>query len=310
MKHDYLWDKSGEPDPEIVRLERLLGGLRHDRLFRAERPQIYWLRYAAAVMLVMGAAWFAMRGPQTGWTVTNLQGAPKIGTAAIGKAGKLGVGEYLETDANAVARLDVGQIGEVTVDPNSRLRLLRSRENEHRIWLERGVIHAFIWAPPRKFFVDTPSAVAVDLGCKYTLQVDGSGSGLLKVETGWVAFEANGHESFIPAGAACETKRDAGPGVPYYLDASESFQRAVRSGNVATVLAEARPHDAMTLWHLLPRVPQPDRDLIYTRMASIAPPPASVTREGILKLDPAMMDQWWDSLGLESANWWRKWKGA
>ena len=26
---DYLWDKSGEPDPEIQRLEHLLGGFAH-----------------------------------------------------------------------------------------------------------------------------------------------------------------------------------------------------------------------------------------------------------------------------------------
>ena len=30
--------------------------------------------------------------------------------------------------------------------------------------LARGKMEAFIWAPPRQFFVDTPSAVAVDLG--------------------------------------------------------------------------------------------------------------------------------------------------
>jgi hypothetical protein len=31
MKEDYLWDKSGEPDPEIERLEQTLGRLRYKR---------------------------------------------------------------------------------------------------------------------------------------------------------------------------------------------------------------------------------------------------------------------------------------
>ncbi|MBD0371629.1 MAG: hypothetical protein ICV60_12385 [Pyrinomonadaceae bacterium] len=31
MKDDYLWDKSGEPDPEIAHLERVLGNLRSKR---------------------------------------------------------------------------------------------------------------------------------------------------------------------------------------------------------------------------------------------------------------------------------------
>ena len=29
MRDDYLWDKSGEPDPEVAKLERTLGALGH-----------------------------------------------------------------------------------------------------------------------------------------------------------------------------------------------------------------------------------------------------------------------------------------
>ena len=29
MKDDYLWDKTGQPDPEIQKLEEILGTLRH-----------------------------------------------------------------------------------------------------------------------------------------------------------------------------------------------------------------------------------------------------------------------------------------
>ena len=65
----------------------------------------------------------------------------------------------------------------------------------------RGTIHARIWAPPRFFFVNTPSAVAIDLGCEYTLQVDDAGAGLMRVTPGWVGFESDGRESFVPEGA-------------------------------------------------------------------------------------------------------------
>ncbi|MEO8128738.1 MAG: FecR domain-containing protein [Bryobacteraceae bacterium] len=314
MNDEYLWDKSGEPDPEIVRLEQLLSGFGHEQKPMRLARTWNWYRYAAAVALVAalvaaaGAWWFLPREPRTTWDVASVQGAPRVANVAIGKTGKLSSGESLETDAHAVARLEVGNIGEVTVDPNSRVTLVKSHENEHRLSLQRGVIHALIWAPPRQFFVDTPSAVAVDLGCRYTLKVDDSGDGLLTVETGWVAFEAHGRESFIPAGAACPTTRAAGPGLPYYLDSTTAFRNALLSGNTKAALAEARPHDAMTLWHMLSRVPQAQRAAVYTQMASMAPPPDGVTREGVLALRQPMMDQWWDSLGLDSANWWRRWK--
>ena len=79
----------------------------------------------------------------------------------------------------------MGNIGEVEVDPNTRVRLVRARETEHRLRLARGTLHVTISAPPRYFVVDTPSAVATDLGCMYTLEVGPDGIGRLNV-TVWM----------------------------------------------------------------------------------------------------------------------------
>ena len=74
MNEDYLWDKSGEPDPEIERLEKVLAPLRYER--RVEPlplPDISrWtfargfspMLAAAAVFLIMilaGGLWLALR---------------------------------------------------------------------------------------------------------------------------------------------------------------------------------------------------------------------------------------------------------
>ena len=58
------------------------------------------------------------------------------------------------------------------------------------------------------------------------------------------------------------------------------------------VLAEARPRDTLTLWHLLYRVEGKDRELVFERMAALAPPPKDVTREGVLQLDEKMLHLW------------------
>ena len=311
---DYLWDKTGAPDPEVERLEKLLGPFRHHAPLRApRRPLLRYGAIAAGLLLAAAAVTLYPRTPKVSWQVASLQGAPRVASSSIEKEGRLAVGQWLETDAASKARLDVSDIGEITVDTNTQLRLVRSREKEHRVALKRGKIHAFIWAPPRMFFVDTPSAVAVDLGCKYTLQVDAAGTGLLEVEMGWVAFESGGRESFIPAGAACSTDRRTGPGIPYFLDAPDSLRAALREyerspeeAHLRGVLAAARPNDAVTLWHLLARAPA--REAVYEKLAALVPPPPGVTREGILRLDRDMMDRWWNQLGHDDASWWRKWK--
>ncbi len=333
MKDDYLWDGTSEPDPEVVRLERLLGRFHHHRPtsdfawpVREGQRRPFWalvprLAVAAALVLVAVGGWFVLHWTRPGWEVARLEGSPKVGSSRIAKSGRLAVGQWLETDGSSRAEIRAGMIGVVRVEPNTRLRLLRARANEHRLALARGTMHAQIWAPPRLFTVETPSAVAVDLGCTYTLYVDDSGAGLLRVTYGWVAFELSGRESFVPEGALCATRPATGPGTPYYEDSSRSFQAALsrldfeklspeeRAAGLGMVLAESRKRDALTLWHLLSRVGVSERALVYDRMAALVPPPPGVTREGILQLDRGMLDLWWNQLGLRNASWWRFWKG-
>jgi len=62
------------------------------------------------------------------------------------------------------------------------------------------------------------------------------------------------------------------------------------------LLGKSRVRDTLTLWHLLARVEGADRALVYGRMAELAPPPAGVTREGVLVLNQQMLDTWKDNL--------------
>jgi len=342
MKDDYLWDGTGEPDPEVQKLETVLGRYRHNQpapdfdqiaqTHTVKRPGNsfnwrwkYQLSAVAASLLLAATAFLFMRqrssrnlGPS--WDVARLEGAPRVGWHFLGEKsgpGKLGIGQTLVTDSSSRASITLDETGRVEVDPGSRLRLLTSGPGRKRLSLERGTIHAVIWAPPGQFVVDTPSAVAVDLGCVYTLHVEDSGAGLLRTTMGWVGFKLNGHESFIPAGANCQTRPKIGPGTPYMEDASASFRDALsrfdfeshipaeRNALLGVLLVDARKDDALTLWHLLSRVNDAERPGVYDRLASLAPPPAGVTREGILRLDRAMLDAWWNSLGFGDVYLWR-----
>jgi hypothetical protein len=206
-------------------------------------------------------------------------------------------------------RLEAGEIGRVDLAPNSVLRA-----GGHRLALQRGELHAFIWAPARQFVVETPSARAIDLGCEYTLNVDEKGDGVLRVQMGWVAFQVGDREAFIPAGATCVTRRRGGPGVPYFEDAPEALRRGVRGferGDPSALdglLAAARPHDGLTLWHLLTRVPASARGAVFDRFRDLVQLPAGVSRDAVLRRDPRAIDQCWNALDLENTGWWRGWE--
>jgi FecR protein len=346
MNENYLWDASGVPDPEIQRLESLLADFHHagrPLVLPAEMPsapgkfrglllQMPWLprlAAAAAILLALGITLFfslrPMHAPDSGpaWDVANLQGAPQIGTKVIAAdqtQAKLRVGQTITTNGDSRASLSQADLGEIRIEPNSRVRLVQTDPNRKRIQLDVGTIHAAIWAPPGTFVVDTPSAVAIDLGCTYTLQIAPDGSGTIRTTLGWVGFHLNGRDSFIPAGAMCSTRPKIGPGTPYFEDVSESFRDALfifdvteqstdaGSKQLNTILSQARPRDGLTLWHLLSRTTGLERAQVYARFATLVPPPPGVTRSGILDLDQSMLDLWWNSLGLGDISVWRFWE--
>ncbi len=314
---DYLWDRTGEPDAELADLERVLKGLRWSPSSRAPvcsgrapAPRMArWLATVAAFMLVIAAGLIAYKtltpGPSTSWML-SLAGHP---------AKAMHVGQVIETADGAGGAIRSEFVGSVEIDPDSRLRLLAATADRQRLALDHGTIHAFIWAPPAQFVVDTPAAKAVDLGCRYTLRVEKNGVGFLSVEMGWVAFDWRGTETFIPAGAACRTRPGHGPGTPWFLDASPEFKKATAEFDLdgsrqalAAALASARKRDALTLWHLLQRVPSAERGDVFDRLAELVTVPPDVSRAAVLRGDQRSIESVWDALDLGNTAWWREWK--
>jgi len=339
MTEAYLWDRSGEPDAAIQQLETLLAEYRHQQpvpVFPAIEPvrRRQWFSwrpvpaFAMAVTVVALAAglWLFLGRSKpvgvevAGWDVSGVAGSPRIGSHSLTATTRMGAGEVLETDADSRAHLRAENTGQIEVDPSTRVRVLNARAGLDHIALDRGTIHAYIWAPPGQFVVDTPAATTVDLGCAYTLHVDDSGAGLLRTSMGWVGFKLNGREAFIPAGAACATRPKVGPGTPYFEDSSVQLREALmrfdfedttaeqRGQDLGIVLRETHRQDALTLWHLLARVDEGDRGRVFDRLAAFFPPPKGVTRAGVLQLNQGMLDVWWNRLGYDDVAVWRHWE--
>lgn len=267
------------------------------------------LAMAAALALAATFSWLRPAPPEGVWPVSPLAGTPRLGHDALLGAGRIAVGQWLETDANSRANLAIGAIGKVQLEPNSRLRLVNATADNHRLELARGTMSALIWAPPRLFFVETPGATAVDLGCAYTLTVDDAGAGTLHVTSGYVALEHDGREALIPAGLTCLTRRGVGPGTPFAATAPAPLRAALerfdfaRGGATALteILGQAGPGDEVMLWHLLSRADPAQRATVFNRLAAFRAPPAGVTRDGIVTGDVAMRTRWAEELGLGPA---------
>lgn len=266
------------------------------------------LAIAAAVLVVLGLG----IGWATSWPVEDLRG--RAGYRGVAFAGRVGVGGSVVTDGATTARMDVPGFGHVTLDPGGCVRRSRGKRGERRLELEHGTLHAEISAPPRLFVVGTRMGQAVDLGCAYTLTVDDSTKGKLEVTHGRVLFENGGLESLVPAGLWCPLG-ETGAGVPRRSYASDGFLAAIaltdnmqcQTDDLVAILAHAEASDAITLWHLLPRVQGKARRQVAERIAALIEVPADVALERVLALEPAALEAWWNALGVGS---YREWHGT
>lgn len=340
MRGDYLWDRSGRPDPDVEALEKLLDPLRHrggDLALPAGpavaqprpsrwRPLVVPLALAAAIVLMIAGTWIARPDPAAlktaaapagSWTFAPVTGTARIASETVEGEVRVPANRWLETGPAASARLSAGEVGTLRIGPLSKLRIVSDRPGAHRLALQRGSLDAFVWASPRQFFIETPSAVAVDLGCAYRLEVDEDGTGRLRVTLGWVGFELDGRESLVPRGAVCATRPGRGPGTPHFEDATRGFREALTALDeeapradpsvLDRLLREARSRDALSLWHLLSRLDRPAAARVYDRLAALAPPPAASPKERVLARHRPALDAWWDSLGFAPVSRYREW---
>lgn len=342
---DYLWDKSGEPDAEIERLEKLLAVYRQERAFvfphpvtekrsgirvgkpaiGMERPGWSWpLRVAAfgAAVVILFAITIAITtvgSSDVEWQASRSAGDPKVNAKVIGGREELDVGSVVTTDAKSEAELKAGGHGRIRVLPGSEVRLVQSGARHQRLELQHGAIEASLYAPPFMFSVDTPSGTAYDIGCAFRLSVDEQRRGMLEVLSGWVQFEVGYQQSLAPAGTEVEIEPGFPPGTPVYKDSSADFRQAIsrldfgdageRTESLKVALQQARAKDVYTLLRLMRTASPEERGMIFDRARELKLPPAWVTREGIMRREEAMMDAWSTSLGLGDAKrWWINWK--
>lgn len=278
QERSYLWDRSGPADPEAAALEALLAPLAHDGRRLAFRPRarpVFHPWFAAAAAVLMGITLSFTLRPAPGALLAARTGPARVGLESIHPRRSLEPGTWFTATA-ANRELMLGQLGHLALEPGSRLRVQSLETAQARLYLERGTLLASVSgsAQPRFFQVETPSTTCVDLGCKYTLSVDGRGDTVVTVVTGRVAFESAGREVYVPARATCRASRDRGPGTPHFQDAPaplvaalEAFDAASRGSaalrreRASAVLAQVgAPRDYLPAWHLL----QDDDPVIVT----------------------------------------------
>jgi len=330
----YLWDASGPVEPSIAALEDALRPWRADRRalpvpavtpVRRHRSRLLAAVALAAGLVAAVAGWHAYRlawPAARPWAVTWL---PAGGTpAAAARADEVWpVGGILQTPADQAALVRIARIGQLRIEPGSRVRLATTGTGTHRLALDHGRLHARVWAPPGQFGVLTAGGVAVDLGCEFVLASDADGRGVLDVRSGWVGYQSVHDEILVPAGFVAELAPGGAASSPLRPQATAAVREAVHAVDAAMrgegdaapaaerLAAAAEPADAMTLLAVLTRYPGLAATALYPRLGALL---------GLRIVDPAhrarwiggdraAITAWWDALpGPRPKQWWLSWR--
>jgi hypothetical protein len=169
--------------------------------------------------------------------------------------------------------------------------------------LEQGELAAQLSGDAGAFVLQTPFARATGQSgeeCAFQVRVDSSGAGLVGVSEGTLTLERDGRFVSLPAGNAASLGAGRGPGLPFAIEAPDRFKALVgvidslgaSAERVEVLLAVADQTSTITLFHLLPLLAHDQRLQTIDRLASFAPPPPGVTRDGLVHLDSAMLTRW------------------
>jgi len=246
-------------------------------------------------------------GLPTYWKVSSIQGNPLIGDVAMNNIDSIREGQFIRTNDSSRAQLIIANMGNVIIEPNSKIIFIKGVDGNNRISVEYGTIESNMRSNPKTFFVEMPSAIAMDMGGDYKLTIDSTGDGLVYVKSGKVEVQSNNREAIVPAGNLVMTKRDLGVGTPFNENSSPRFKNALMNLDfgkcggacVNTLLKNAKVSDAITLVSLISRVESQYKDEVYTKVANFVSPPSRIHSDSLPFFDIEKMNKWIDKIQVE-----------
>jgi DNA-directed RNA polymerase specialized sigma24 family protein len=255
-----------------------------------------------AGILLPVAVLFLVLGGVT-WEVWKINGVPKLQSFDVNEGLEFKEGYTLTTDAKSSALITIPDIGQIDIEPETSVMRLSGSYN---LRLGQGKINVLKAGASELFELEVPSAVIEDYkpGGNYTVEVDDAGRSLIKVNESLVKVSSENEEVFVIQDYYCEVRKGSGPGIPYSVNASEELKKAiedysfsgatVESFNQILFLSEKK--DALSVWNLLRRSKEGDREIIINKLHSLVELPQGVTPRGASKLDEGMLQLWLEEI--------------
>lgn len=242
----------------------------------------YWFASAAVILLIVSVALMntSRKGvfsveEMSNWKLVNLKGDAFVNGV---KSDKVNVGDWIQTDSISSVVLKIANVGDVSIEPNTKVRFIQSDDNVSRIEVMYGTVNTST-SQADKFILQSSNMKVQDKGGSYSFKVDDKGNGVIYVNNGIANIESGDKSAVVTDGKFCYYKPEYGVGIPFRKDSKPEFQNALynydfNNGGVNSVyyaIANAMPEDYSSLLNLIPRVDDKTKYLVYNKLGKLAP---------------------------------------
>jgi len=242
----------------------------------------YWFASAAAIILICSLVFsryseknIYSAGEMSNWKLVNLKGNALINGV---KSDVVNVGDWIQTDNESAVVLKIVNVGDISIEPNSKVRFIQSDDNVSRIEVSYGTVNTST-SQADKFILQTSNMKVQDKGSSYSFKVDDKGNGVIYVNNGIANIESGDRKAVVAEGKFCMYKPEFGVGIPFRKDAKPEFQNALfqydfnngGTNAIYSAIASAMPEDYYSLLNLIPRVDEKTKYLVYNKLGRIAP---------------------------------------
>lgn len=250
---------------------------------------------AALVIALLGGLYFGYQklfGATTPWALEQVSG---IVSVSSGHNTRVNEGETLNTGASSSVAVVLPDIGEVTLQSNGRMNVESARRGSVILSLPQGVFSfrsSTIPTAPETFPIDNLVLFKTGFGVIATrfsqLSVrNDSGTVILDVEKGWADYKTENNACHLKSNYSLNLSNEKS--VPFRTDApAEIIALSAMPDSFSVMLpnalAQCTNDDLLTLWHLLPRVSEADKNAIRGRIEELLPPV-----KGLIQLNPNEM---------------------
>ncbi|MBK9332533.1 MAG: FecR domain-containing protein [Ignavibacteria bacterium] len=246
-------------------------------------------------------------GLPTYWKVVSVKGSPKINDMNMVSSDSIKEGQWITTDSVSIAELIIADIGKVTIEPDSKVILVKGADSTRQIFVEYGMVNTETQnGDNRAFKVGIPSAVAENKGGSYSLKIDKNGDGMIVVKSGKVDVLSTNKNAIVPAGNIVMTKNGLGVGTPFNEQSSPGFKNALFNydfGNcndacMNIIIDNAKMTDAVSLINILngSKAVNETKEEIYNKVANLIPPRAPVHKDSLEFFDEKELEIWIDDI--------------